>query len=93
MTTINIRVEESVKQQASKLFDELGLDMTTAMNLFLRQSIQYGGIPFEIRRLNTDTLLAIEEVEKIKRGELKAKRYNNIDELFADLEREGDDEV
>ena len=93
MTTINIRVDENVKQQASELFEELGLDMSTAMNLFLRQAISYGGIPFEIRKPNMETLAAIEEVEKIKRGEIKAKRYNNIDELFADLESEDDDEV
>ena len=93
MTTINIRVDESVKQQANELFEELGLDMSTAMNLFLRQAISYGGIPFEIRKPNMETLAAMEEVEKIKRGEIKAKRYNNIDELFADLEREDDDEV
>lgn len=93
MTTINVRVDENIKKQASALFEELGLDMSTALNLFLRQAISYGGIPFEIRKPNAETLAAIEEIEKIKRGELKAKSYNNIDELFADLEREDDDEV
>lgn len=93
MTTINVRVDESVKKQANALFEELGLDMSTALNLFLRQAISYGGIPFEIRRPNAETLAAIEEVEKIKRGEIKAKRYNNLDELFADLESEDDAEV
>ena len=93
MTTINVRVDENVKKQASALFEELGLDMSTALNLFLRQAINYGGIPFEIRKPNAETLAAIEEIEKIKRGELKAKSYNDIDELFADLESEDDDEV
>ena len=93
MTTINIRVDEKVKEEASALFEALGLDMSTAMNIFLRQAISYGGIPFEIRKQNAVTLAAIEEVEKIKRGELKAKRYNNVEDLFADLEREDNDEV
>ena len=88
MTTINIRVDENVKKQANELFEELGLDMSTAMNLFLRQAINYGGIPFEIRKPNATTLAAMEEVEKIKRGELKAKSYNNLDEMFSDLEAE-----
>ena len=88
MTTINIRVDENVKKQANELFEELGLDMSTAMNLFLRQAINYGGIPFEIRKPNATTLAATEEVEKIKRGELKAKSYNNLDEMFSDLEAE-----
>ncbi|MBQ8885344.1 MAG: type II toxin-antitoxin system RelB/DinJ family antitoxin [Clostridia bacterium] len=88
MTTINVRVDENVKKQANALFEELGLDMSTALNLFLRQAISYGGIPFEIRRPNAATLAALEEVEQIKRGELKAKRYNSVDALFADLEAE-----
>ena len=93
MTTINVRVDESVKKQANALFEELGLDMSTALNLFLRQAISYGGIPFEIRKANPVTMAALEELEQIKRGELKAKSYNDIDELFADLESENDDEV
>lgn len=93
MTTINVRVDETVKKQANALFEELGLDMSTALNLFLRQAISYGGIPFEIRKPNPVTMAALEELEQIKRGELKAKSYNDIDELFADLESENDDEV
>ena len=93
MATINVRVDDTVKKQANALFEELGLDVSTALNLFLRQAISYGGIPFEIRKPNPETLAAIEEIEKIKRGEIKAKRYSNIEELFADLESEDDDEV
>ena len=88
MTTINVRVEETIKKQASELFEELGLDMTTALNLFLRQAIMYGGIPFEIRKPNAETLAAIEEIEKTKRGEVKAKRYNSFADLVKELEEE-----
>lgn len=88
MTTINIRVDENLKKEASELLEELGLDMTTAMNLFLRKLISHGGIPFEIRR--NDTLQALREVEKIRAGELKAKRYRNVDELIEDLEDDAD---
>ena len=48
MTNIHFRVEESVKEQATKLFEELGLDMSTALNIFLRQSLREGGIPFTL---------------------------------------------
>lgn len=88
MATINIRVDEQVKKEANQLFEELGLDMSTALNLFLRQAISYGGIPFEIKRANPDTLEAIEQVRKIRAGELDAKRYSDVDEMFADLEAE-----
>ena len=88
MTTINVRVDETVKQQASELFEELGLDMSTALNLFLRQAINYGGIPFEIKKPNPATMLALEDLESIKSGKLKAKRYDNVDDMFADLEND-----
>lgn len=86
MAIINVRVDENVKKQANELFEDLGLDMSTALNLFLRQAIRYGGIPFEIRKPNEETLDAMDEVRRIRNGELKAKRYNNVEEMFTDLE-------
>lgn len=86
MAIINVRVDENVKKQANELFEDLGLDMSTALNLFLRQAIRYGGIPFEIRKPNEATLDAMDEVRRIRNGELKAKRYNNVEEMFTDLE-------
>ena len=47
---INIRIDETVKKQAEELFTELGLNMTTAFNMFVRQAINKGGIPFDIVR-------------------------------------------
>jgi DNA-damage-inducible protein J len=47
-TTINIRVDSDVKKQAQSIFASLGLDMTTAVNVFLRQAIQAKGIPFSV---------------------------------------------
>lgn len=47
---VNIRMDEDLKKQAENLFADLGMNMTTAVNIFVRQSINYGGIPFEIVR-------------------------------------------
>lgn len=47
-TNINIRMDENLKKEAESLFFELGLNMTTAVNIFVRQSLRQGGIPFEI---------------------------------------------
>lgn len=47
-TNINIRTDSDVKKQAQELFAELGLDLTTAVNIFLRKSIRYGGLPFDV---------------------------------------------
>ncbi|MBQ8203871.1 MAG: type II toxin-antitoxin system RelB/DinJ family antitoxin, partial [Clostridia bacterium] len=49
---LNIRTDKEVKNAAEKLFEALGLNMTTAVNMFLRQAIRENGIPFEVK-LNT----------------------------------------
>ncbi len=49
-TNVNIRMDEKLKKQAEELFADLGMNMTTAINVFVRQSVSYGGIPFEIVR-------------------------------------------
>lgn len=91
MTTINIRVDEDVKKQANDLFEDLGLDMSTAMNMFLRQAIRYGGIPFEIKRPNAETLKAMEEADQIRAGALKAKKYTDVKAMFEELDGESDE--
>ncbi|MCL2161120.1 MAG: type II toxin-antitoxin system RelB/DinJ family antitoxin [Betaproteobacteria bacterium] len=48
MTQVNIRLDDDLKIRAEALFAELGLNMTTAITLFIRQSLLRGGIPFEI---------------------------------------------
>ncbi len=48
MAQVNIRIDDSLKEKAEKLFDELGLNMTTAFNIFIRQTVREGGIPFTI---------------------------------------------
>ena len=49
MTNVNIRTDKDVKQAAEKIFEKLGLNMTTAINIFLRQSIRENGIPFNLK--------------------------------------------
>ncbi len=48
-TNLNIRTDKEVKAQAEKIFEALGLNMTTAVNIFLRQAIRERGIPFEVK--------------------------------------------
>ena len=48
MAQVNIRIDDNLKEKADSLFEELGLNMTTAINMFVRQVIRQGGIPFEI---------------------------------------------
>jgi len=48
MAQVNIRINDDLKEKADKLFNDLGLNMTTAVNIFVRQSVRQGGIPFDI---------------------------------------------
>ena len=85
-TIMNIRMDSEVKKQAEALFGELGMNMTTAINIFLKQSIRENGIPFRLSadKVNTATLEAIAEGEKIiKEGKA---RFNSTEEMFADLD-------
>ncbi len=62
-TNLNIRTDKAIKEQAEQIFNELGLNMTTAINLFLRTAIREHGIPFELKLdvPNDTTAVAIEE--------------------------------
>ena len=88
MTSMNIRMDTEVKQQSQKLFKEFGLDMTTAINMFLRQSIREQAIPFEMRMEvpNAQTREALREAERML-ADPDTKRYHTVDELFDELEQ------
>ena len=59
-TTITIRTDKAVKKKAQRLFSDMGLDMSTAMNMFLRKSVEENAIPFEVsRRPNAATRRAL----------------------------------
>ena len=51
-TNLNIRTDKAIKDQAEEIFNELGLNMTTAVNMFLRAAIREHGIPFELSRVD-----------------------------------------
>lgn len=51
-TNISIRMDSDLKAQADALFSELGMNLSTAFNIFVRQSLRDGGIPFEIKWIN-----------------------------------------
>ena len=55
-TLIQARVDTNLKNSAAKLFDNLGLDMTTAIKIFLKKCLQEGGIPFDVRQSKTETV-------------------------------------
>ena len=67
LTNVSFRIDSDLKKSADELFQELGMSMTTAFNVFLRQAVREGGIPFEINKYtpNAKTLNAIKEAEEL----------------------------
>ena len=87
-TNISIRMDSDLKAQAEALFSELGMNLSTAFNIFVRQSLREGGIPFEIRteRPNKETIAAMLEAERIAKDP-NVKKYSDVEEALRELKR------
>ena len=86
-TNISIRMDAELKTAAEALFEELGMNLSTAFNIFVRQSLREGGIPFMITQ-NTptkETVAALLEAERIAK-DTSVKGFHNVNDLFEDLD-------
>lgn len=82
-----IRIDSGVKKQANELFKELGLDMSGAVNIFLRQCILRGGLPFkvEVPQYSKELLSAADEAKRISRDP-DVPGYTSMEDLKKALE-------
>ena len=87
-TNVSIRMDADLKTQADALFGELGMNMSTAFNIFVRQAVREGRIPFEItlNQPNRETAAAMLEADRIAKNP-SVKGYTELDALFADLRK------
>ena len=87
-TNFSVRMDKDIKSQCETLYNELGINLTTAINVFLRQSLRAGGFPFDVRleRPNQETINAMMEAERLAHDH-NAKRYSDVDEALAELKR------
>ena len=85
MSTINVNVPAKVKEEANNLFNNLGLNMSTAINLFLKKSLAE-----ESPKPSKALLKALKEGEKIEKELESGKRipFNSPEELFASLDED-----
>lgn len=87
--TINMsfRVDKKLKSEADKLFKNLGMNTSVALNMFLTQSVREQSISFipSMEVPNARLISAIEEVEAIESGEIKAKKYKTFEEALEDI--------
>ena len=82
-----IRIDSGVKKQANELFNELGLDMSGAVNIFLRQCILRGGLPFkvEVPQYSKELLSAADEAKRIS-NDPDVPGYTSMEDLKKALE-------
>jgi len=87
-TSFSVRMDSEVKKQCEVLYKELGMNLTTAINVFLRQSIRAGGFPFEVRldKPNAVTMAALKEAEQLLH-DADAKRYTDVEEALRELKK------
>ena len=87
-TNVTIRMDADLKAQAEELFAELGMNLTTAFNVFVRQSLRQGGLPFEVKleKPNKETIAAMLEAERIAKDP-NVKHYSDVEEALRELKR------
>ena len=84
---INVRVDADLKKAAEDLFDELGLNMSSAITMFLKCAVSKEAIPFEVKRYtpNPTTVKALEEYYKMVNDPETSKTYESFDELVKEV--------
>ena len=87
-TNVSIQIDADLKAAADALFGELGMNLSTAFNIFVRQSLREGKIPFSISlsHPNQETLAAILEADRII-SDPKAIRYADVEDALRELKR------
>lgn len=89
-TPTQIRIEESTKKQAVELLEGLGLNLSDAVNMFLRQVILQNGIPFEVKypEFKSEVIEAMEEAKRISRDP-NVKGYTDVKQMFEEILEDG----
>ena len=82
-TSMSIRLDSEVKEQAQQVFNDLGMDMTTAINIFLRQAIQYQSLPFDVRLDENRKLLEV--LTDLNQHRNMSQSFESVSDLMEDL--------
>lgn len=87
-TTFSVRMDKQVKQDSEQIFQELGMNLTTAINVFLRQAVRSGGFPFEVKleQPNETTLEAIREANQLA-ADPSTQYYTDVEDALAELKK------
>ena len=87
--SLTIKLDNETKKEFNEFCEEIGINMTTALNMFIKKVIREQRIPFELslNKPNLETLQALQESEDILNGVKKVKSYHSVEELFKDLNK------
>ncbi len=80
---ITIRLDTELKKEAEKLFSDLGMNMTTAFNIFLKQAVREQQLPFIVS--NIPNKLTIKAIKDARNGIALSRPFNSVEELMEDL--------
>ena len=81
-STITVRVDDKTKKEAATVFKNVGLDMSAAINVFLKQAIRSNGIPFPVSA-DTPNKVTVQAIKEAEKGEMAS--LSSLDELMEDL--------
>jgi DNA-damage-inducible protein J len=84
-TNLNIRIDKDLKQQAEVFFNDLGINMTTAFNIFVRQSLRQGKIPFEIGLTDNSPKQALKQLQTM--AQQNGTYKTTMDEIDAEISK------
>ncbi|MCD8218647.1 MAG: type II toxin-antitoxin system RelB/DinJ family antitoxin [Clostridiales bacterium] len=84
IVSTNIKIDQNLKRESQELFESFGLTLSSAINMFLRQSVREGAIPFRVGNPlpNAETLRTMEEV---RNGVGLSRGFSSVSELMEDL--------
>ena len=87
MSTTTINIDDTTKKEAQELFKDLGMNLTTAINIFLKQAIREQGLPFYVgqAKYKDEVYQAMKDAEQ---GKNLSKGYNDVEEMFEDILRD-----
>lgn len=80
MAQISLRLDDKLKEESTKILNDLGMDVTGAIKIFLTQVVLQEGIPFEVSLKKPEIMKGLEDIENNR-----TSVFNNLEELMADL--------
>lgn len=84
---INVRVDSVLKLQAETIFNELGLNLSSAITVFLRNAVRSGGIPFDLR-LETPNAVTLQAMHDVEQRKGIHGPFESIEAMLEDLHAE-----